>query len=162
MVRATQSDCSRTVRSATTLWRHREGRSITCMTSETVTLLRHQTTITPSTRETTITTTTVGLGIRSKSTRVKNQPNFFKFFIYSYILYFFELYLFIFNLFFTITVTPNLYPRSVCSSQIWLGRFWSGRFWTCPVGLETYYSVLRYFFDYKAILVKINWPQHSS
>ena len=37
---------------------------------------------------------------------------------------------------FTITVTPNLYTRSVSCSRIWLGGIWSAYFWTL-IGFTT-------------------------
>ena len=67
-------------------------------------------------------------GILSKSIRVQNPPDFFIFLFL--LLNFINLLHFIaFCLFFTITVTPNHYPRSVSGSINWLGGFWSGGFW---------------------------------
>ena len=65
---------------------------------------------------------TVPNGMLSKSTRVQNQPDFFSISISL----FHKLFAFIFlvlHLFFTITVTPNSYSRSVSSPQIRRGWF---------------------------------------
>ena len=51
---------------------------------------------------------------RSKSTCVQNPPDFF--FFVNLLVYLIKCFLFIFYLFFTNTVTPNSYPRSVGGS----------------------------------------------
>ena len=60
---------------------------------------------------------TIKIHPRSKSTRF--------IFLLIYFIYLFAFLLFIFHPFFTITVTPNPYPRSVSGFRIWLGGFWT-------------------------------------
>ena len=63
-------------------------------------------------------------GILSKSTAFKIHPIFFMFSLFINLFYIcFASLKFIFNLFFTITVTPNPYRRLVSCSRIKLGGF---------------------------------------
>ena len=66
--------------------------------------------------------------ILSKSTRVQNPTD--KILYFRYLLICFKNFLNFFCLFFTITITPNPYLRSVSCSRIVLGGFWSRWFWT--------------------------------